>query len=1313
MLRTKLLLIGLLCILPISVSAASFAIPFNGTTTTGTIISVPTPVNGIKPIIQSPIFIASSTTATSTFANGLTLTSGCFAVGTTCLTTGADTFAWPFTAVAGGNATSTLLYLYGGLYSIGSSTFSGTGNCLTVDSTTLIVDCTNHRVGVGNASPANTLDVTGTTHSTVGVVAGSGGLAAGMKFEARGGPFYQDETGVNAYLMNGTVNYGALANTTGDTWSLGYTGVANTIETPVLTWTSGGRVGIGTTTPAAPLDVYVANVSGKALSVEGTTMLNNATSAPNMVIPGDAAAIVGKNKSIYGVNNSNDTVEQMIGFKSTTGVVEIDRNAVGVTLGAGITAVGDSSFKSNTTSGQTTFINYDTGNSNRVLYNFYNTSNRAVADMNDAAAATQIHLDTGGVSYFNGGNVGIGTTTVTFPITIQNTNTNANAFVQTRATNSAGFGIVGLQTLNGVGLSNSETTTIAPVVRAAFATNGGEVLGSYATNPYDPPANGLIFAGNLGVGVTVPKSPIHVTTSAAVVGALTSSGMQIDSRGNTNDISQITYGYTGNGASANNAPAATGFITTTSSGDTFGDLYFATRNVTTDTAPTTRFTITSAGNVGAGTTSPGTLFSIGNTQGWNFGTGTTTANSTGGINLANGGCFSISGTCISGSGGGGSGTVNSSILGNLAYYGASGTTVSGTTTFPLTVGSLIATSTTATSTFGYGVNLPSGGCYAVGGNCITTGGAAILSAVRIYKASAPGGGGSSVVNATWTAPANLAYVQVQVYGGGGGAGTTTGSGGGGGGGSSCFSTICAGGGGGSGMGTAATNDPGGGGGGYASDVLSAATVGTSQSVYVGAGGYSATTTTGAVGGSGFFGGGIGGAGNGTNGGGGGGGAGSAAVGGAGSTQTPGAGGSTGGGGGGGGTNGGGTIAGGAGGGANAGAGGTNNGSIGSGGGAVSGQGSTAASVTFGAQGKAGSLGSGSGGGASNNSSNGGGGGAGAGIGATIIGYGGGGQAVNGGSSGGASGGGAGGTIISNNTNYGGAAGSGPYGGGGTGPQDGASGAVIVYEYTYAGTVTNGVVISGTTGQIPYYAGSGTTLTATSSLFITTSGNIGIGTTTPNWLLQQSGTRPFHVLSDSSAAANAKHWYEASEGGNFYIGTSSDLYATSTPYISILNGGRVIMPNLTTVTGGTNRPVCFIAATGELVDETTSVCQVSSLIYKKNISTLSVSALDMVNALRPVSYTMKEDVPYDYQNKQYGLIAEEVAKVDPHLAEYGADGKPRTLDDRGIMSVIVRAFQLFYSEFQSLVAKVAGLEGRLNTQQKQIDNLQAQINALKK
>ncbi len=71
--------------------------------------------------------------------------------------------------------------------------------------------------------------------------------------------------------------------------------------------------------------------------------------------------------------------------------------------------------------------------------------------------------------------------------------------------------------------------------------------------------------------------------------------------------------------------------------------------------------------------------------------GSSTATSTfdGGINLRNG-CFAINGTCISGgSGGSGSGTVNSGTQGQIAFYPSSGTAVSGTSTVFVTSASLV------------------------------------------------------------------------------------------------------------------------------------------------------------------------------------------------------------------------------------------------------------------------------------------------------------------------------------------------------------------------------------------------------------------------------------------------------------------------------------------------------------------------------------------------------------------------------------------------------------------------------------------------
>src|SRR6185503_19939817 len=84
------------------------------------------------------------------------------------------------------------------------------------------------------------------------------------------------------------------------------------------------------------------------------------------------------------------------------------------------------------------------------------------------------------------------------------------------------------------------------------------------------------------------------------------------------------------------------------------------------------------------------------------------------------------------------------------------------------------------------------------------------------------------------------------------------------------------------------------------------------------------------------------------------------------------------------------------------------------------------------------------------------------------------------------------------------------------------------------------------------------ITSNTTSFINNSSNFGFGTSTPNWNLQVAGTRPSLAISDTGAGGtNLKHWLFSSMGGNLYIGTSTDLFATTTvSAITLLTGGNV-------------------------------------------------------------------------------------------------------------------------------------------------------------
>jgi hypothetical protein len=125
-----------------------------------------------------------------------------------------------------------------------------------IDTTTLVVDSTNNRVGVGTASPTTALDVTGTVTADGLTVSPSSGAAVGAVEAIAGQSAYVSIRGNNTTFLTDSFDISQLSNGSAEVMQrANHPLIIGTNNAERLRVTSGGNVGIGTASPATALDV--------------------------------------------------------------------------------------------------------------------------------------------------------------------------------------------------------------------------------------------------------------------------------------------------------------------------------------------------------------------------------------------------------------------------------------------------------------------------------------------------------------------------------------------------------------------------------------------------------------------------------------------------------------------------------------------------------------------------------------------------------------------------------------------------------------------------------------------------------------------------------------------------------------------------------------------------------------------------------------------------------------------------------------------------------------------------------------------------
>ena len=174
-------------------------------------------------------------------------------------------------------------------------------------------------------------------------------------------------------------------------------------------------------------------------------------------------------------------------------------------------------------------------------------------------------------------------------------------------------------------------------------------------------------------------------------------------------------------------------------------------------------------------------------------------------------------------------------------------------------------------------------------------------------------------------------------------------------------------------------------------------------------------------------------------------------------------------------------------------------------------------------------------------------------------------------------------------------------------------------------------------------------------------------------------------------------------GNVGLGVSAGLnVSTASGVVCIRSDGDNVdnttwIGNIYGVTSqsGTTAPV-IVSDNGQLGTVA------SSKRFKKDIATMD-KASEIILSLRPVTFHYKNDVK---ETAQFGLIAEEVANVNPALVLPDKEGKPYSVRYDQVNAMLLNEFLKEHRTVQEQKATIVELRQNFAQQQKEMDALTA-------
>jgi len=184
--------------------------------------------------------------------------------------------------------------------------------------------------------------------------------------------------------------------------------------------------------------------------------------------------------------------------------------------------------------------------------------------------------------------------------------------------------------------------------------------------------------------------------------------------------------------------------------------------------------------------------------------------------------------------------------------------------------------------------------------------------------------------------------------------------------------------------------------------------------------------------------------------------------------------------------------------------------------------------------------------------------------------------------------------------------------------------------------------------------------------------------------------------------------------NIYIGaTAGDGVVSEDSTIRIGDVKHVAAAYVAGIFGATTTPgvPVFVNPNGKLGT------LVSSARFKEDIKAMD-KASESVLSLKPVTFRYKKDLD-GTRTPQFGLIAEEVAKVNPDLVVMGPDGKPYTVRYEAVNAMLLNEFIKQHRTMEKQQAHIASQDAQIKwlastvqDQAAQIQKVSAQLEMIK-